>query len=71
MVVENAGGELVGIEVKSAASVKEGDLRGLKRLAGIAGDRFKLGAILYDGSETLPLGDRLWAMPIASLWGRP
>ena len=70
VVVENAGGELIGIEVKSAASIKEGDLRGLKRLAGIAGGQFKLGVILYDGIETLPLGDRLWAMPIATLWGR-
>lgn len=70
VVVENAGGQLVGVEIKSTASVREGDLRGLKRLASIAGDKFKLGVILYDGSETLPLGDRLWAAPISSLWGR-
>ena len=36
---------------------------------GIAGGQFKLGVVLYDGSETLPLGDRLWAMPISTLWG--
>ena len=59
VVVENAGGELIGIEVKSAASIKEGDLRGLKRLDSIAGGQFKLGVILYDGTERLPLGDRL------------
>lgn len=70
VVVENAGGQLVGVEIKSAASVRAGDLRGLKRLAGIAGDRFKLGVLLYDGAEALPLGDRLWAAPISSLWGR-
>lgn len=70
VVVENAGGQLVGVEIKSTASVREEDLRGLKRLASIAGDKFKLGVILYDGSETLPLGDRLWAAPISSLWGR-
>lgn len=69
IVVENAGGELIGVEVKAAASLKANDLRGLKRLAGIAGKQFKLGVILYDGSETLPLGDRLWAAPISSLWG--
>lgn len=70
VVVENPGGELVGVEIKAAASVKESDLRGLKRLADIAHDQFKLGAILYDGTETLPLGDRLWAAPISTLWGR-
>lgn len=70
VVVENAGGQLVGVEIKSAASVREADLRGLKRLAGIAGDQFKLGVILYDGTQTLPLGERLWAAPISTLWGQ-
>ena len=70
VVVENASGQLVGVEIKAAASVKESDLRGLKRLASIAGEQFKLGVILYDGAETLPLGDRLWAAPISTLWGQ-
>lgn len=70
VVVENAGGQLIGVEIKAAASVGTNDLRGLKRLASIAGDQFKLGVILYDGTETLPLGDRLYAAPISSLWGK-
>jgi len=70
VVVENAGGQLVGVEIKAAASVGTTDLRGLKRLASIAGDQFKLGVILYDGTETLPLGNRIWAAPISSLWGQ-
>ncbi|MDO9143891.1 ATP-binding protein [Rhodoferax sp.] len=70
VVVENAGGQLVGVEIKAAASVGTNDLRGLKRLASIAGDHFKLGIILYDGTETLPLGNRIWAVPISSLWGQ-
>lgn len=71
VVIENAAGDLVGVEVKAAATVKEGDLRGLKRLAGVAGNQFKLGVILYDGTEILPLGKGLWAMPISTLWGAP
>lgn len=70
VVVENTAGQLVGVEVKAAASVGTNDLRGLKRLASIAGDQFKLGVVLYDGTETLPLGNRLWAVPISTLWGR-
>lgn len=70
-VVENASGEIVGIEVKAAASVSLSDLAGLKRLASVAPQNFKAGIILYDGTETLPIGrvnDRpLWAMPIATL----
>lgn len=70
-VVENASGEIIGIEVKAAASVSLSDLAGLKRLASVTPQNFKAGIILYDGTETLPLGrvnDRpLWAMPIATL----
>lgn len=69
-VIENAAGQLIGVEVKAAATVKESDLRGLKRLASVAGEQFMLGVILYDGSETLPLGEGLWAAPLSSLWGR-
>jgi len=69
-IIENAAGHLVGVEVKAAATVKDRDLRGLKRLASGAGEQFKLGVILYDGSETLPLGDGFWAAPLSSLWGR-
>jgi hypothetical protein len=70
-VVENSAGELIGIEVKASASVSISDLAGLKRLESVAPQHFKAGIILYDGTETLPLGrinDRpLWAMPIATL----
>lgn len=69
VVIENAAGQLVGVEVKAAATVKASDLRGLKKLAGIAGDRFSMGVLLYDGTETLPLDNGIWAAPLSSLWG--
>lgn len=69
IVIENAAGNIVCVEVKSAATVKESDLRGLKKLAGIAGKQFKMGVLLYDGTETMPLGDGIWAVPLSSLWG--
>lgn len=68
VVIENAAGQLVGVEVKAAATVRDTDLRALRKLAGIAGEQFKLGVLLYDGTETLPLGDGLWAAPLSSLW---
>lgn len=70
VVIENSAGQLVGVEVKATATVKAADLRGLKKLANLAGDQFKLGVLLYDGSETLPLGEGLWAAPLSSLWGQ-
>lgn len=68
-VIENTAGKLVCLEVKASATVKERDLRGLKKLAGLSGDQFQMGVLLYDGSETMPLGDNIWAVPISSLWG--
>ena len=70
LVAENAAGQLIGIEIKAAASVGMNDLRGLKRLASIAREKFRLGVIFYDGLETLPLGERFWAVPISTLWGK-
>jgi hypothetical protein len=70
VVVENAAGQVVGVEVKSSATVKESDLRGLRKLAGLAGADFKMGVLLYDGDETLPLGNNIWAAPLSTLWGK-
>ncbi len=70
VVIENAAGLLVGVEVKASATVKESDLRGLRKLSTLAGNQFKMGILLYDGNETLPLGDNIWAAPLATLWGK-
>lgn len=69
VVIENAAGQLVGVEVKATATVQESALRGLKKLSGLAGDSFKMGILLYDGDEIMPLGDRIWAAPLSTLWG--
>lgn len=68
-VLENQAGAVIGIEVKAAASVSKGDLAGLKRFRQVVGDAFQQGVVLYDGTETLPLGDGFWAVPIGVLWG--
>lgn len=70
VVIENGAGQLIGVEVKAAATIKEGDLRGLRKLASLAGDQFKMGVLLYDGDETVPLGKGIWAAPLSTLWGR-
>ncbi len=70
-VIENASGEIIGIEIKAAASIAINDLSGLKKLASLAPQQFKLGVVLYDGIETLPFGQingrPLWAVPISTL----
>jgi predicted AAA+ superfamily ATPase len=69
VVLENDAGELVGIEVKAAATATAHDFKGLRKLADAARDAFRLGLVLYDGDEAVPFGDRLFAAPIACLWG--
>lgn len=68
IVVENPAGEVVGIEVKAAATVGAGDFSGLRKLADSCGDELKLGVVLYDGAQVVSFGARMIAAPVACLW---
>ncbi|MGW0807085.1 ATP-binding protein [Nonomuraea sp. NPDC002799] len=67
-VLENRQGRVVGVEVKAASTVRPEDFRGLKHLAERLGDDFVLGVVLYTGTQTLPFGDRMRAVPVGALW---
>lgn len=69
LVIESTNGDIVGVEIKAAASIQSQHLHGLRNLSQTAGDQFKMGILLYDGKETIPLGDKIWAAPISTLWG--
>jgi uncharacterized protein len=66
-VLEDALRQVIGVEVKAAATVLPQDFKGLKRLQAQAGDSFVSGIVLYDGTHALPFGDRLWAVPLSAL----
>jgi len=68
VVVEAADGRIVAIETKAAATVRRTDTAGLRFLRDRVGDGFAGGAVLYTGSTTVPLDDRLWAVPVSGLW---
>jgi predicted AAA+ superfamily ATPase len=70
-VLENRRGQVVGIEVKAASTVRPDDFRGLRRLADRLGDDFLVGIVLYTGTSTLPFGEKLRAMPVSALWQTP
>ncbi len=70
IVIENTAGQLIGVEIKASATVKSSDMNGLKKLASVAGKQFKMGVLLYDGTEIMPFGEKLWAAPLSSLWGK-
>lgn len=68
LVLESRTGDIVGIEVKASATPSGHDRRGLENLRDAAGERFKAGVVIYSGRQTIPLGDRLWAVPVSGLW---
>lgn len=68
IVLEGSGQRVAGVEVKASATVTASDFRGLRKLKESAGDRFAGGVVLYDGEVTTPFGDKLFAVPIRSLW---
>jgi uncharacterized protein len=68
MVLEGPAGDLVGIEIKSRATLEANDSKGLEALRELAGKKFVRGVVLYTGDTVLPFGNNLWAMPISSLW---
>lgn len=67
-VLEAADGRVVGVEVKAGATVRSEDLAGLRHLEHRLGSSFVAGFVLYTGQQTLPLGDRLRALPLSVLW---
>jgi hypothetical protein len=68
IVIESVTGDIAGVEVKAAASVDRSDSGGLRFLRDELGSRFVAGAVLYTGSATLEMDDRIWAVPLAGLW---
>ncbi len=68
IVLEGPGARIVGIEIKSSATISAGDFKGLRALADAVGDRLHRGVLLYTGTETLPFGKRMHALPVSALW---
>jgi predicted AAA+ superfamily ATPase len=68
IVLEGRGQFVAGVEVKSAATLTARDFRGLLKLKESTGNRFVGGVVFYDGEVTTTFGDKLFAVPIRSLW---
>ena len=68
IVLERDDGMIAGIEAKASATVKSGEIAGLRALTEACGDRFAFGVVLYDNADVVPFGDRLAAVPLSCLW---
>ena len=67
-VLENAQGDVVGIEVKLAKDIDKKAYSGLLELKELCGDKFKKGIILYTGNDIVPLSEKIWAVPVCYFW---
>jgi predicted AAA+ superfamily ATPase len=67
-ILERADGVVCAVEIKATSSPRENDFRGLRRFADVVGSKLHRGVLLYGGSTPLSFGERLIALPIATLW---
>lgn len=68
IVIELSDERVIALEVKAAATVQPQDSRHLEWLREKLGDRFVAGIVLTTDQQGRLLGDRLYALPVASLW---
>jgi len=68
LVIERDAMEIVGIEVKSGATIHDSDFRGLRKIKAAYPDKFKYGAVLYDGEFCASYGNGMFIVPIRMLW---
>ena len=71
-ILADADTHLVGIEVKTAATVKGDDFRHIKWFAkeGPGKSRTVTSVIFYLGEHKLSFGDRCFALPVSTLWSQ-
>lgn len=67
-VLEDNAGQIIGVEVKAAETIRTDDFRGLRLLKRRLGDRFRAGFVLYCGVQSLAFGDGLTCLPVSALW---
>ncbi len=69
LIVERDDGALLGIEIKSAATITGNDFKHLRWFKeNIADDRSFTGIVLYAGEHAGSFGDGLWAVPFSDIW---
>lgn len=68
IVEDRRTGELAGLEIKLTSTPTVRHAKHLMMLRDTLGSRFKTGLVVHAGSQTLALGDRIWAVPVSALW---
>lgn len=68
LILEDGAGRIVAVEIKASVSVGERDTTVMAKLRDARKGAFVAGVVLCAREDTIPLGDRLWAVPLSGLW---
>lgn len=68
VVEDRRTGAVAGVEVTLGGSPTARDARHLALLRDALPGRFTVGVVVHTGPHSLPLGERLWAVPVSALW---
>ena len=68
ILLENAAGQLVGLEVKASATVVRKDFSGLDTLSEDTGNKFVRGIVLYTGEQSVSFAENYLALPVSAIW---
>ncbi len=68
IVIQRGAFDLAGVEVKASATLNKSDFHGLRRLKTVAGKHFACGVLVYNGETGGKIDDKLYAVPLHSLW---
>lgn len=69
LIAELSADSVVAIEIKASAAPGASDARHLSWLRDRLGERFLAGAVLHTGPQSFQLAERIFALPICTLWG--
>ncbi len=69
LIAELPANDVVAIEIKATAAPRPSDAAHLVWMRDRLGDRFLAGAVLHTGPRPFQLAERIFALPICTLWG--
>lgn len=72
IIMEQANGQTIAIEIKVSASISIRDFKGIMKFAEFAGEKFSHGILFYTGKHVLPFNNgelKMMALPIGLLNG--
>ena len=67
-ILEGPKQKIVAIEVKAKSKVSLRDFQHLETLQQELSENFHKGFVVYQGTDVLPFGENMWAIPFSKLW---